>query len=60
MFSQEFKRFIEFNQQKLYAFLLKSVTSNIVASFVLFRNEFPSIAFITPQVNMTKCEAAIF
>ena len=35
-----FDKFIKFNQQNLHAFLLKSVTQTLLASFVLFGIEF--------------------
>ena len=53
-FPLEFDGLIQFNQQKLHTFLLKSVTLNILPSFVLFRVVFSSIAFITLCVTLTK------
>ena len=53
-FPLEFDGFIQFNQQKLHTFLSKSVTLNILSSFVLFRVIFSSIAFITLCVTLKK------
>ena len=53
-FPLEFDRFIQCSQQKLHIFLLKSVTLNVLSSFVLFRVIFSSFAFITLSVTLTK------
>ena len=57
-FTLQYNMFIQFNQQKLHSFLLKSVTPNLIACFVLFKIVLPSILLITPCVTLTKHETA--
>ena len=57
-FTLQYNMFIQFNQQKLHSFLLKSVTPNLLACFVLFKIVLPSILLITSCVTLTKHETA--
>ena len=55
--ASSFNRFIQFNQQNLHIFLLKSVPPNSVVFFVLFAIEFSFITFITSSETLTKSKS---